>query len=326
MDTGKLPGNVLERLVFSKIKKVHDDILIRPGIGMDCAAIDFGEYACVLSCDPITGTAREIGRLAVHINCNDIAACGVEPLGLLATILCPEGSSEEELEIIMDQFAEAARSVNVDILGGHTEITNVVNRFVISCTAVGKCLKDKIISTSGARAGDSLVITKHAGLEGVSIIAHEKEEELIPVLGRQIVEEAKGFMDSISVIKDGVTAGVFGVNAMHDVTEGGVLGAVWEMCQASGTGVEIYKDRIPLHMATRKICEYYNIDPYRLISSGCMLISVPDGEELVRRLKQENIDASVIGKLNNTGKRLVISGNRAEEISPPESDELYKIL
>lgn len=326
MDTGKLPGNVLERLVFSKIKKVHDDILISPGIGMDCAAIDFGEYACVLSCDPITGTAREIGRLAVHINCNDIAACGVEPLGLLATILCPEGSSEEELEIIMDQFAEAARSVNVDILGGHTEITNAVNRFVISCTAVGKCLKDKIISSSGARAGDSLVITKHAGLEGVSIIAHEKEEELIPVLGRQIVEEAKGFMDSISVIKDGVTAGVFGVNAMHDVTEGGVLGAVWEMCQASGTGVEIYKDRIPLHMATRKICEYYNIDPYRLISSGCMLISVPDGEELVRRLKQENIDASVIGKLNNTGKRLVISGNRAEEISPPESDELYKIL
>ena len=264
--------------------------------------------------------------MAVHINCNDIAACGVEPLGLLATILCPEGSSEEELEIIMDQFAEAARSVNVDILGGHTEITNVVNRFVISCTAVGKCLKDKIISTSGARAGDSLVITKHAGLEGVSIIAHEKEEELIPVLGRQIVEEAKGFMDSISVIKDGVTAGQFGVNAMHDVTEGGVLGAVWELCQASGTGVEIYKDRIPLHMATRKICEYYNIDPYRLISSGCMLISVPDGEELVRRLKQENIDASVIGKLNNTGKRLVISGNRAEEISPPESDELYKIL
>jgi len=326
METGKLPGNVLEKLVFSKIKKIHDEILISPGIGLDCSAIDFGEYACVLSCDPITGTAKEIGRLAVHINCNDIASSGVLPLGLLSVILCPENSTEEELETIMEQFTEAARSVNVDILGGHTEITGAVNRFVISCTAVGKCLKDKIISASGAKAGDSLIITKHAGLEGASIIAHEKEEELVQVFGRQTVEEAKSFMNSISVVKDGVTAAEFGVNAMHDVTEGGVLGAVWELCEASGTGAEVFMDKIPIHMATRKICEYYKIDPYRLISSGCMLISAADGDGLVSRLKQEGIDAAVIGKLDDSGRRLMVIDGRAEEIAPPASDELYKVL
>jgi len=326
METGKLPGNVLEKLVFSKIKKIHDEILISPGIGLDCSAIDFGEYACVLSCDPITGTAKEIGRLAVHINCNDIASSGVLPLGLLSVILCPENSTEEELETIMEQFTEAARSVNVDILGGHTEITGAVNRFVISCTAVGKCLKDKIISASGAKAGDSLIITKHAGLEGASIIAHEKEEELVQVFGRQTVEEAKSFMNSISVVKDGVTAAEFGVNAMHDVTEGGVLGAVWELCEASGTGAEVFMDKIPIHMATRKICEYYKIDPYRLISSGCMLISAADGDGLVSRLKQEDIDAAVIGKLDDSGRRLMVIDGRAEEIAPPASDELYKVL
>jgi hydrogenase maturation factor len=326
METGKLPFSALEKLVFSKIQKVHDEILVSPGIGLDCSAIDFGEYACILSCDPITGTAKEIGRLAVHINCNDIASCGVVPIGLLAVILCPEDSTEEELETIMDQFAEAARSINVDILGGHTEITNAVNRFVISCTAVGKCLKDRIISAGGARDGDSLVITKHAGLEGASIIAHEKEEELSAALGRQTVEEAMSFMDSISVVKEGVAAAGFGVNAMHDVTEGGVLGAVWEMCEASGTGVEVFMDKIPVHMATRRICEYYKIDPYRLISSGCMLISAADGDGLVRRLKQEGIDAAVIGRLNATGKKLVIRDGRAEEIGPPSSDELYKVL
>lgn len=326
METGKLPGNVLEKLVFSKIKKIHDEILISPGIGLDCSAIDFGEYACVLSCDPITGTAKEIGRLAVHINCNDIASSGVLPLGLLSVILCPENSTEEELETIMEQFTEAARSVNVDILGGHTEITGAVNRFVISCTAVGKCLKDKIISASGAKAGDSLIITKHAGLEGASIIAHEKEEELVQVFGRQTVEEAKSFMNSISVVKDGVTAAEFGVNAMHDVTEGGVLGAVWELCEASGTGAVVFMDKIPIHMATRKICEYYKIDPYRLISSGCMLISAADGDGLVSRLKQEGIDAAVIGKLDDSGRRLMVIDGRAEEIAPPASDELYKVL
>jgi len=326
METGKLPGNVLEKLVFSKIKKIHDEILISPGIGLDCSAIDFGEYACVLSCDPITGTAKEIGRLAVHINCNDIASSGVLPLGLLSVILCPENSTEEELDTIMEQFTEAARSVNVDILGGHTEITGAVNRFVISCTAVGKCLKDKIISASGAKAGDSLIITKHAGLEGASIIAHEKEEELVQVFGRQTVEEAKSFMNSISVVKDGVTAAEFGVNAMHDVTEGGVLGAVWELCEASGTGAEVFMDKIPIHMATRKICEYYKIDPYRLISSGCGLISAADGDGLVSRLKQEGIDAAVIGKLDDSGRRLMVIDGRAEEIAPPASDELYKVL
>ncbi len=326
MKTGKLPNSVLERIVFNKIKKIHNEILIRPGIGMDCSAVDFGEYACVLSCDPITGTAKEIGRLAVHINCNDIASCGVEPLGLLVTILCPAGSSENELESIMEQLTSAARSVNVDILGGHTEITNAVSRFVISCTAMGKCLKDKLVTTDGAKQGDNLIITKHAGLEGASIIAHEKENELTVALGQSTVEEAKAFMDDISVVKDGVTAARFGVNAMHDVTEGGLLGAVWELCEASGTGVDIYEDKIPVNMSTIKICEYYGIDPYKLISSGCMLISAADGDTLAEILNKEGISAAVIGKLNDTKRRRIISHKGIRDIESPGSDELYKVL
>jgi len=326
MKTGKLPNSVLERIVFSKIKKIHNDVLIHPGIGMDCTAVDFGEYACVMSCDPITGTAKEIGRLAVHINCNDIASCGVEPLGLLVTILCPEGSTEQELEMITEQLAGAARSVNVDILGGHTEITNAVSRFVIACTVMGKCLKDKLVTTDGAKPGDSLVITKHAGLEGASIIAHEKEQELEQALGSSVVQEAKAFMDNISVVKEGITAARIGVNAMHDVTEGGLLGAVWELCEASGTGADIYEEKIPVNMSTLKICEYYNIDPYKLISSGCMLISAPDGDKLVDMLKKEGIDAAVIGRLNDTKKKRLLSGSKTKEITPPESDELYKVL
>lgn len=326
MEIGKVPNSTLERIVFNKLLKNRSEVMIRPGIGMDCTAIDFGSYACVMSSDPITGTAMEIGRLAVHINCNDIASCGVEPLGLLVTILCPAGSSENDLEMIMSQLSSAAQSINVDILGGHTEITNAVTRFVITCTAVGRCRKDELITTDGARDGDSLVLTKHAGLEGASIIAHEKESELIKVLGIQTVNEAKSFIEQISVVKDGLTAADFGVNAMHDITEGGVLGAVWELCEASGTGADIYAEKIPVDMSTRKICEYYDIDPLKLISSGCMLISAADGEGLVKRLDSEGIEACVIGRLNNTGKRRIISSNGIKEIDSPGSDELYKVL
>jgi hydrogenase expression/formation protein HypE len=326
MEIGKVPNSTLERIIFNKLIRNRSEVMIRPGIGQDCTAIDFGSYACVMSSDPITGTAKEIGRLAVHINCNDIASCGVEPLGLLVTILCPAGSTEQELEMIMNQLSSAAQSVNVDILGGHTEITNAVTRFVISCTVVGRCLKDKLITTDGARDGDSLVITKHAGLEGASIIAHEKENELIKVLGKETVNEAKSFIEQISVVKDGLTAAQFGVNSMHDITEGGVLGAVWEICEASGKGADIFEEKIPVNMSTRKICEYYNIDPLRLISSGCMLISAADGEGLVRRLNSEGIAANVIGRLNSTGKRRLLSATGCCDIDAPGSDELYKVL
>jgi len=326
MKIGKIPNSTLEKIVLNKIQKNRSEVILRPGIGEDCSAIEFGDYACVLSTDPITGTAKEIGRLAVHISCNDIASCGVEPLGLMVTILCPPGATEQELGNIMDQLCSTAASINVDIIGGHTEITTAVTRFIINCTAVGRCLREKMISTSGARAGDSLILTKHAGLEGVSIIAHEKEKELINSLGLNTVNEAKAYMECLSVVKDGLAAAQYGVNAMHDVTEGGVLGALWELCDASGNGAEIDIDKIPVTMTTRRICEYYNINPFKLISSGCMLISAKDGEGLVSHLEAAGIAAEVIGRLNGTKQRVMKTAGRIEPILPPAADELYKVL
>jgi hydrogenase maturation factor len=226
----------------------------------------------------------------------------------------------------MDQLANAAASINVDLLGGHTEVTTAVTRFVISCTAVGRCAREGMVVATDAKDGDELILTKHAGLEGASIIAHEKETELQPVLGAQAIEETKAFMNSISVVKDGLAAAKFGAHAMHDVTEGGILGAVWEICEASGKGAEVYIEHIPVMLSTRRICEYYNIDPYRLISSGCMLIAARNGEELAGRLRKEGIDAAVIGRLNGTGERFTVKDGRKEPIAPPEADELYKVL
>lgn len=326
MITGKVPNNLLKKIILERLKKNRSEVIVRPGIGIDCSVIDFGDYLCIMSSDPITGTVYETGRLAVHINCNDIASCGVEPIGLMATILCPPGTSENELESIMDQLINEAASINVDLIGGHTEITDAVSRFVISCTAIGRCPRDKLITPKGAKAGDYLVMTKHAGLEGASIIAREKEKDLINHLDIQLINEAKGFIEEISVVREGLMAAQFGVNAMHDVTEGGVLGAVWELCEASGKGAEIFVEKIPVKMSTLKICEYYSINPYRLISSGCMLMAATDGEGFVNLFRKEGIEAAIIGRLDNTGNRLMSSPGGAETILPPESDELYKVL
>lgn len=326
MKTGKIPNSILKKMILDRLPAKRSEVLVRPGIGVDCSAVDFGEYACVLSGDPITGAASEIGRLAVHISCNDIASCGVEPLGLLVTLLAPPGTSEKELGHIMGQLSETAAALNVDILGGHTEITGSVNRFIINTTAIGKAVKDRLITTSGGKDGDSLVLTKSAGLEGTAILAFDREAELFASLGKSVTDEAKRFMDDISVVKEGLIAGSFGASAMHDVTEGGVLGAVWEMCEASGTGCIIYKNLIPIAMSTSRICEYYKIDPLKLISSGCMLIACTDGEGLAAKLHEQGIPASVIGSMTGDGNKLLDVSGVLTELEPPGSDELFGVI
>ncbi len=324
MKEGKLPSELLESLVFEHIGVRNEAVILRPEIGEDCAAIDFGKYACVLSTDPITGASKGAGALAVHISCNDVASSGVAPLALMITIMAPVSASEEDIGRVMKEAGDAAAALGVEIIGGHTEVTSAVNRIIISTTALGKVEKERVVKTSGAKAGDDLVMTKWAGLEGTAILSADREPELQDKLTKEEMETAQGFSDHISVVREGVLAGDFGVNSMHDVTEGGVFGAAWEVAESSGIGVELEVDKIPVHPVTNKICRHYGINPYKLISSGCMLISCRKGDELVSKLSDAGIPAAVIGKMIEKGKYFVGKNGR-EELPPPETDELFKI-
>lgn len=325
MEIGKLPNEVLQSLVLNKFQKSRKEVVVRPAIGEDCAAVDFGREICVASTDPITGTENEIGKIAVHVSCNDIAASGAEPIGLLVTLLIPPYASDESLDKVISQLSDTAASINVEIVGGHTEVTDAVNRFVICITAFGKTIGQNIIKTSGARPGDYLILTKHAALEGTSILAHEHQDELTDRFGAEFVSGAKGLIEQISVVKEGLIASRNKAHAMHDVTEGGVLGAIWEMCNASGFGVEVFAENIPILKETRDICEYFNINPLKLISSGSMLVSACDGPALIEVLRKEGVKATIIGKITENTKMLLFTGKDAVIISPPESDELYKV-
>lgn len=323
MEEGKIPSELLRKLVFDNIKVKNADVILRPEIGEDCTAIEYGDYACVLSTDPITGADKGLGALAVHISCNDVASSGVKPLALLMTIMAPVGTTAEDINTVMQEAGEAAAELDVEIAGGHTEITSAVNRMIVSTTAIGKVLKHKLVKTAGAQAGDDVIITKWAGLEGTAILANDREEELKSKLAPEELERAKALSKHISVVKEGVLAGEFGANSMHDVTEGGVLGAVWEVAESSGTGIEIELEKIPVLHETRKICSIYSIDPYRLISSGSMVITCSKGRELVEKLGNIGVPAAIIGKITSHG-RYLIEGGRKAELQPPGADELFK--
>jgi len=326
MEIGKVPESVLKRAVFRQLHTRRKEVLVGASVGEDCAAVQLApDEVFVLSTDPITGATKDTGRLAVQITANDLASAGAEPVGILLTVLLPPSAEEPLIRKLMQEVEEICEELHVQAMGGHTEITAAVNQPVLCVTGVGKVKKGRLVTTGGARAGDDVLVTKWIGIEGTSIIAKEKEEELLQRFSRSFVEEAKGFDRFLSVVPEAATAVKSGVSAMHDVTEGGIYGALWELAEASGIGLEIDLKAIPIRQETVEICEYYHLNPYHLISSGCMLMTSPDGLGLLRELKKAGIAAAVIGRCVDGKARKIINGEEEAYLERPKTDELYKI-
>lgn len=326
MKIGKVPENVLKRSIIKQIKTKREEILVGAGVGEDCAVIALADdEVFVMSTDPITGTSHDIGSLSIHVTANDIASSGAEVIGVMLSVLLPENTEEADLKDMMKQVEETCSKLHIQTIGGHTEITKAVNQPIITVTGVGKVKKDRFITTSGARPGDDVVVTKWIGLEGTSIIAKEKEELLLSKFAPSFIEEAKGFSNYLSVVPEAAAAVKSGVSAMHDVTEGGIYGALWEIAEAAGVGLEIDLKEIPIRQETVEICEFFGLNPYALISSGSMLMTAANGHDLVRDLHKAGISASVVGKVTTGNDRVLLNDEEKRFLEPPKSDELYKI-
>jgi len=349
MKIGKIDNETLERLVLGRTGAQRDEVIVGSGIGEDCAVLDFGEYECVLSTDPITAGVSRVGTLAVHISCNDVASNGVEPMAVMLTVLLPPAVSEEEVEEIARQADEAAKELGVQIIGGHTEVTDAVTQPLISAVAIGRAPKrmdyhgdgpfDRRSLSKGPspckaspckiESGDLIVVTKKLALEGTALAAEQKERELRSYLTDEEIAHAKSMIEHISVVKEGVIAGRLGVEIMHDVTEGGVLGAVWEVCARADVGAEIEAGALPFDGVTMTVCAALGLDPMRLISSGSMLMCVPEDRlpALCGKLSEAGIEVSVIGRVTEkeNGVSLVFKDGARETVGPPGPDEIYSL-
>lgn len=326
MKIGKLPEPVLIRSVLKEVGHRREEILVGPAVGQDCAVIEAGEgEVFVLSSDPITGTTKDIGSHSVHITANDLAASGADPVGIMLTILLTPDTEESQLKEMIRGVEKTCKELNMEVMGGHTEITDVVKQPLISLTGVGKMKKESVLTTSSVKPGQDLVVTKWIGLEGTAIAAKEKEALLLEKFAPAFVETAKGFDQYLSVIPEARIAREWGVSAMHDITEGGVFGALWEMGSGSGVGLDIDLKKIPIRQETVEVCEVLGLNPYILMSSGSMMIAADDGHGLVRKLNQAGIAASVVGKATEGNDRILRNGEETRYLDKPQSDELYKI-
>lgn len=316
---GKLDNDDLDRLVLKKFRRVRPESLSSPTIGQDCAMVDFGGDLIVLSCDPITSASvAHLGRLTVHVSCNDAAAAGAEPVGLLVTLLMPPTGTMEQIAQIADDLSIAAQQANVDILGGHTEITDAVTRAVTSATVVARQPRNRAMH--GMHPGDEIVMSKWAALEGTTILAEDFADRLSSV-PMDLLQSARSLAGQLSIVPESKIAVQYGASAMHDVTEGGVLGASWELGFANGCSVEIDTTKIPVREETRALCDALSLDPLRLIGSGSLLIACKDGTRLCKALLAQGIPAAVIGRAI-AGSTSFVDG---EPLGEPHADELYRL-
>jgi hydrogenase maturation factor len=298
------------------------------GVDASVVAAD-GEWAWVLTMDPITTAASGAGRLAVHVVCNDLAAMGAEPVGVLATLLLPPGASTRALEQLTVDIDATARALDVEVLGGHTEVAPGITAPLVVMAGVGKVRRDRVLTAAAARPGDALVLTKAAALEGSHVLASDFAARLSALgVAAEILEAARGYADELSVVPEARLAVDLGASAMHDPTEGGVVGALWEMAEASGCGFRARVDQIEVRGPTRVICAALGADPLRLIASGSLLIACPEGAAMVAGLQRNAIEAARIGEMTPTAAErvLVHPGGREEAIMRLDRDELYRIL
>jgi hydrogenase expression/formation protein HypE len=328
---GKIPVDLLKEVVFRNLGAQRKEVTIGPAAGIDGAVLELGDKSLIVSMDPITGAVERIGWLAVNVNANDVATFGVEPAFLFSCMMLPENAERKLVETISVQMNAAAQDLGIAIVGGHCESTpGLHNPIVVGCV-IGLTEKGRYVTAGGAKPGDKLILTKSAGIEGTAILATDKEKNLQKTLSATVLEKAKNFWSQISVVKDALTAcKTGGVHAMHDPTEGGVAGGVHEMADASNTGVKVIENAIPVQHETAQICSHFQIDPLQLIGSGALLISAEQksASQIVKNLKRERIQASVIGEfMENAEQRVLLQKDGNEKALPrPLSDHLWTAL
>jgi hydrogenase expression/formation protein HypE len=329
--TGKVPPSFLSQIVFRRTGARNRGLLLGPALGEDAAIVRIRGKLLVLTTDPITGAQENVGYLSVHVNANDVATRGGKPVWFLCCLLLPEGSGAGVLEQIMTQVDKAAREISVTVAGGHSEITPGLHRPIIVGSMIGEIQSGRYVSTAGAKPGDELVLTKTVGLEGTAILAYDLQERLMRSLGNGIIQRSKRFSRRISVVKDAMIAmRLGGVHAMHDPTEGGIICGLWEIGEASRTGMVVEESKIAIAPETESVCNVLGLDPLRMLSSGSLLIAARPGkaERIVKSLRRSGIAASVIGEVTKPKKGRIFvrrDGTRVK-LEPPARDELYRVL
>ena len=334
---GKTEQAVLKNSVFNRIRNTRPETLSEIHEACDAACLLTGNETLVS-----TGVAAENVDdpcfYAFYRALNNAAAAQAEPLAVLTEILMPEGTDRDFLKKCTDRFVMLGRTEHTDIAGGHSEVSASVKSPVVSVVCIGRPLSGRTARENRTSAGLicgrkpdpekplSILMTKDAGLEGTSILAFEKEEELRKRFPRFFVDGAKDLKSFVPSVEDARLAAQAAPVILHDASKGGVLSALWDLSAAYGCGLEIDMRAVPLRQETVEICEYFDMNPYELLSGGAMLILAEDAKAVKAHLEHNGIKTTVIGHTTGSSKKILVNGEQRGCMNRPSADALYSVL
>ncbi|MCM1254116.1 MAG: AIR synthase family protein [Clostridium sp.] len=327
MRNGKISENVLVRSIIRRIKSKREEVICGAGIGTDCAVLAFGQdEETVLSTNPVSAPIDGVCTYGIYKALNNIAAAGAEPVAVMLAAMLPENTEESGLQDMMRQAEEICTRYQIQVIGGHTEVTGIVKMPTLTVTGIGKRKAGGETSAYTVKPGQDVIISKWIALEGTVRIAKEHREELLTRYPAKMIDKAAAFEKLLCVIPEAATAGESGVSGMHDASQGGIFGALWEMAQRAGVGLEIDLRKLPVRQETIEICEFYDINPYELASGGCLIMTAQDGSGLVKTLEKKGIPAVIVGRTTAGNDRVLLNEEERRFLEPPKTDQLYRFI
>jgi hydrogenase expression/formation protein HypE len=331
---GKIDFETFSKFLLRRLGHEDKSVIVPPLTGVDAGVIDIGhDQVLIIAEDPIftiPGLPLEMfGWYTVHIGASDVAVMGVKPRYMTYTLLMPPETSEEDFRIIVDSIHNTAKELEIAIVGGHTGYyPGFVAPTIGGITVFAIADRDDFITPAGARPGNDVVLTKGPAIEAAAILSVVREKEIQKNYSQDLIDKAKNLSRQMTVVKDALIAmEAGGVTAMHDATEGGVLGGLFEIANASQVGMEIDESLFIYPDEVRIVCEAFGIDSVTAIAEGSLLITVkPEySGNVIRKLKEVDISSSVIGKVLKDQRESTIKRRDGTRIplSIPDQDPFW---
>ncbi|MDP2931972.1 MAG: AIR synthase family protein [Chloroflexota bacterium] len=336
-EIGKISPEIFNELIYPRLGAKSDKILVGPQHGVDVGIVEIGGKAVSFTCDPVF-IVPEYGWeraawFAIHILASDAVTCGLKPKYLSIDLNLPMEMTKAQLAIVWETIHRECEKMGIAVITGHTaRYENCHYPMVGGATVTGVGELDEYVNPRFAKAGDKIIITKGPAIEACGIFAAMFPKLLEEKFGREFSRKAQEIFYKMSVVEDGLTAvgvGVRdnGVTAMHDATECGIWGALYEVAQAAGLGVRIEKERIVVEECVPEICDYFGIDPYASISEGTLVISCREhkAQAVIAALTRKGIKASIVGELTEAAEGMVlIEGGRKKKLVHPIVDPFWR--
>jgi len=327
---GKLPPSKLARILQATVRARSPATIVPAAPGEDAGVVDVGHCHLVAHVDPITEAAKGSGRLAVIVAANDVAATGAKPAWAQLLILAPPSSSDDEILALAEEAGDAARSLGIEVLGGHTERSPGLTKPVVAAFVYGCACKQCLTPTSAAKPGHLIALVGYAGLEGMLILARDfrglLESKGVP---ESVIGEALSYEEHVNIVNVAVDlAESRAVEAMHDATEGGVIGALVEVAMAAKATLRVDPTRIPVPPPLQEMAKAIAIDPLKLISSGALIAALPrDKLPRAREIAEaRGRPLTVIGRVERGPPRLILEEPTGEVVySEPPADEIARL-